>query len=379
MTVESVSVVIHRNGGLFSRAYLALCASLLAFSATAQEAGAGPQPSQQLSQQQIAELKAKANSGDALSQFKLGHAYQRGTGVPKNDELAYKWLRKAAEQGNADAEDSLGTLYRLGEGVALDKGEAVRWYRKAAHGGSANGMFNLGTCYFNGDGVNEDELTAYVWFVLGQNAGSPLADAAAKRSAATASKGDTADAYQRISEMYEKGDELPKDDAQALRWLQKAAKESPAAKVALATHWLNGPEPAKHYSGALELCKAAAAIDYAPALNCLGEIYRKGLGVNRNLAEAVKWYQKAAPFNAEASHALGQIYAVGEGTKADRPEAFMMFFQAGLLGMKTSLQEAVALWEQMDASEQRKTAGKLRDRRFDPDKVIAFLKARQTS
>jgi TPR repeat protein len=231
--------------------------------------------------------------------------------------------------------------------------------------------------------VGEDESRAYVWFLLGQDSGNALADDAAKRSAATLS-GETADAYQRISEMYEKGDELPKDDAQALRWLRKAADRGPRAKVVLAMRYLNGPEAAQHYSEAFELCKSAAAeveaarVVYSPAVNCIAGIYRRGLGINKNPAEAIRWYQKAAPHNAQAAHELAGMYAIGDGTKLDRPEAFIMFFQAALLGMKDARQEALAVWQQMDTGEQRKPANKMRERRLDPAKVIAALQ-KQTS
>jgi hypothetical protein len=56
----------------------------------------------------------------------------------------------------------------------------------------------------------------------------------------------------------------------------------------------------------------------------------------------------------------------------------MMFFQAALFGMKDARQEALAVWQQMDTGEQRKTADKMRERRLDPAKVIAALQ-KQTS
>ena len=325
-----------------------------------------------LTSAEVARLTAQADAGDAKAQTALGHAYQTGDGVPQNAETAVKWYRKAAEQGDATAENNLGIMYRTGEGVSRDKEEAVKWYAKSAKHGNSQAMFNLGASYYNGDGVGENEFTAYAWFLLAQDAGNPVADDAAKRSAATASKKDTADTYLQISEMYEKGDELPKDDAQALRWLRRAAKEDSRAKVVLAVHLLRGTEAPQHRAEAFELCKAAAT-DYPPGMECVGEMYRKGLGTDKNPSEAVKWYQKAAPNNAQAAHELAQMYAAGEGTKANRPEAFMMFFHAAELGSKGALQDALVVWQQMGNEEQRKTADKLRERNLDPTKVIAAL------
>jgi TPR repeat protein len=239
-------------GGLCVCIILVLCPLHFAIASTAQTADSispNVQPAQQepatvqpLSTRQIAELRAQAESGDALAEMKLGQAYQNGDGVSKNDEVAFKWLRKAAEQGNAAAEDDVGTMYRLGQGVARDKVEAFHWYEKAAHHGSAKGMFNLGTCHYNGDGVGSNEYTAYNWFLLAQDRGYAVAEEAAKRSAATMSKKETADAYIQIAEMYSKGEELPKDDAQSLLWMRKAADIDPSGKVRLAVHFLTGPE-----------------------------------------------------------------------------------------------------------------------------------------
>ena len=80
----------------------------------------------------FAEMKAKAESGDAESQFQLGRCYDKGEGVPRDLVEAAKWYRKAAVQGLARAQDNLGLCYDLGEGVAQDHAEAAKWFRKAA-------------------------------------------------------------------------------------------------------------------------------------------------------------------------------------------------------------------------------------------------------
>lgn len=265
-----------------------------------------PQPTSQahitVSPQQIAELTAKATAGDAIAQLRLGEAYRKGDGLRKNEELAYQWVRKAAEQGNAAAENDLGTMYRLGEGVSLNKEEAVRWYQKSARHGSAEGMFNLGTCHYNGDGVGSNEYTAYVWFLLAQEAGDAVADDAVKRSAATMTKNDNGDVYVKIAEMYDKGEEIPRNDARRLQWLRKAADLSPAGKVLLAGQLIK--DSSSNYPEAMELCKAAAG-NYPPAQRCVGYLYRNGLGVTKDPGEDVKWYRKAARVDQKSALELG--------------------------------------------------------------------------
>jgi TPR repeat protein len=78
----------------------------------------------------FAEIKIKAEKGDAKAQFNLGICYYRGEGVTKDAAEAVKWYREAAEQGYAQAQNGLGFCYGNGLGVRGYYGEApvrVRW------------------------------------------------------------------------------------------------------------------------------------------------------------------------------------------------------------------------------------------------------------
>lgn len=84
-----------------------------------------------------------AERGNANAEYNLGLIYQRGNGVPKDDQEAVKWFRKAADQGLVEAEFTLGWIYHdgtYGEGteVAQDYSEAFKWLRKAAGQGDAH-------------------------------------------------------------------------------------------------------------------------------------------------------------------------------------------------------------------------------------------------
>jgi S1-C subfamily serine protease len=81
-----------------------------------------------LQSKEVAELRAKADKGDAEAQFNLGLMYANGRGVTKDEAEAVKWYRKAADQGLADAQVNLGTMYWLGNGVVKDELEAYKWF-----------------------------------------------------------------------------------------------------------------------------------------------------------------------------------------------------------------------------------------------------------
>ena len=107
-----------------------------------------------------------AEQGDARAQFNLGVMFANGQGVPKDEQQAVVWYRKAAEQGNARAQNNLGIVYSSGQGVPKDEQQAVVWYRKAAEQGDTTAQFNLGVMYVDGQGVAKDEQQAYFWWLL---------------------------------------------------------------------------------------------------------------------------------------------------------------------------------------------------------------------
>ena len=76
--------------------------------------------------------------------------------------------------------------------------------------------------------------------------------------------------------------------------------------------------------------KAATSKDeykgHAPAQFHLGDMYRRGQGVDRDYAKAVEWYQKAADQKyAPAQYNLGIMYGYGHGVGQDYTEAARLY------------------------------------------------------
>jgi len=63
-------------------------------------------------------------------------------------------------------------MYDDGRGVPKDEQQAVVWYRKAAEQGDALAQNNLGVMYYNGQGVPKDEQSAYFWSLLASAQGN---------------------------------------------------------------------------------------------------------------------------------------------------------------------------------------------------------------
>ena len=66
----------------------------------------------------------------------------------------------------------------------------------------------------------------------------------------------------------------------------------------------------------------------------LGTMYANGEGVQKNAAEAIKWYRRAAEQGvAEASFNLGVIYGTGDGVPENDAEAFKWYRRAAEGGL----------------------------------------------
>ena len=68
----------------------------------------------------------QANGGDAVSQYKLGRAYETGDGVEKNLAIAREWYQKSADNGYKNAEVKLRLLPVQQDTVATQQAEAPK-------------------------------------------------------------------------------------------------------------------------------------------------------------------------------------------------------------------------------------------------------------
>jgi hypothetical protein len=152
-----------------------------------------------------------AKAGDSTAQMNLGEAYELGTSVAIDLELAAYWYRqsadngfefakerleylrgtpeqwyelgkayynrgadyynhavywyeKSARKGNTDAMLRLAYMYAYALGLKKDYAEAVRWEREAADENNRVAQYNLGVFYENGWGVRQSLHKARLWY-----------------------------------------------------------------------------------------------------------------------------------------------------------------------------------------------------------------------
>ena len=80
--------------------------------------------------------------------------------------------------------------------------------------------------------------------------------------------------------------------------------------------------------------KALAEQGYAIGQNNLGMMYAKGLGVEKDFNEALKWYRKSAEQgDARGQYNLGEIYRKGQGVEKDYVSAYAWYNIVAANGM----------------------------------------------
>jgi hypothetical protein len=110
-----------------------------------------------------------AQGGDATAQFNLGVMYDQGQGVPRDDQQALYWYRKAADQDFVEAQFNIGIMYAIGQGMPKDFKQAADWYRKAAIQGYVEASRALANLYLFGQGVPRSETKSKYWNQVAAN------------------------------------------------------------------------------------------------------------------------------------------------------------------------------------------------------------------
>ncbi|MCR6645659.1 MAG: hypothetical protein NVV62_14660 [Terricaulis sp.] len=123
-------------------------------------------------------LRAAADRGLVMAQYRMAKLYERGEGVTADLAAARQWTERAAAGGNRRAMHDLGVYFARGEGAPLDEAAAFRWFRQAAELGVADSQYNLGVLYQQGRGVTANPSEALFWFSVAARQGDQ--DAAAR-------------------------------------------------------------------------------------------------------------------------------------------------------------------------------------------------------
>jgi len=250
-------------------------------------------------------LQRIAEQGNANAQFTLGQKYEQGDGVPKNDQQAIKWYRKAAEQDDCDAQFSLARLYEEGtKTIPQSYQQAITWYKKAAEQGDPEAMQRIAHVYEKMD----DAQNAIYWYEQ------------IRYERRITRNLDEATAQHHLGNLYEHGQVVAKDYAQAIHWYQKAAANKHFdSHFSLSELYATSEGVTQNTQQAKEwLHKAVAVAEDGWDFRKIGDA-SKAL---HDYPNAILCYEKAAEENDVDSHlSLSQLYATDEGVTQNTQQA----------------------------------------------------------
>jgi len=116
-----------------------------------------------------------------------------------------------------------------------------------------------------------------------------------------------------------------------------SAAGDPLAIFEIGNRYAEGKGVKADMAEAARWYEKAAELGFAPAQYRVGNMFEKGIGVTQDLSVARKWYEQAADAgNATAMHNLAVLYAMGADGRADNEAAAKWFVQAAEYGVKDS-------------------------------------------
>ena len=121
-------------------------------------------------EQEVAEMRQRAERGDAEAMHTLGIWYRDGLkSLPQSDKKAFRWLKLGADRLHPGALTDCAVAYASGQGVFSDQARALVLLGQASIFGSEHACYLLGWAFRDGHfGVARDLVEASRWFDMMQ-------------------------------------------------------------------------------------------------------------------------------------------------------------------------------------------------------------------
>ncbi|KAF9105339.1 hypothetical protein BGX29_000203 [Mortierella sp. GBA35] len=220
----------------------------------------------------------------------VGHMYENGRGVPKNESVALEWYNKTIKDGDTDGFCSYAKGYLFPEVSAHQR------FSRSHSNGISRQPFKVTVPPWS-----------MGWLLKAADQGRP-------------------DAQYELGSMYYQGHDVDQDYFDALKWFIMTANHDHADKSAI----LLRPRCCQDYFDALKWLLEAAYQDHVSALRAVGLMYYDGTGVTQDYCNPKEWYLKvAAQGHASAQRELAKIYYSGLGVPRNHLTAFEWFFKTG--------------------------------------------------
>ena len=108
------------------------------------------------------------------AQFSVAEAYSKGRGTKKDISKSLELHRKLAENGFGKSQYHIAYAYFEGEGLEKNDKKAFEWFAKGAENGNVLCQYYTGYCYQNGVGTKADKAKAMTWYKRAAEQGHTL-------------------------------------------------------------------------------------------------------------------------------------------------------------------------------------------------------------
>lgn len=231
-----------------------------------------------------------------------------GEGITKNAEQAVKWYRLAAGKGSHNAEWKLAECYREGIGTPINYDQALFWYGRASEKGHARAFKSLVS-----DSIPESTFIAYM---KGMKVYYAKDFDEALKQFKIVDKAKVIDGRIMTAAILANSSYSGRNIKKGIKLFKEAAKMSPQAMYLLGTLYEAGVGVDKNMDEAVGLITKSADSDYAEAECALADMYFEGRGVDQNYEKAVELYEKAyaqGQLTENAAKRYASCYADGKG------------------------------------------------------------------
>lgn len=195
--------------------------------------------------------------------------------------------------------------------------------RTEAQAGNATAQRNLAKLYDDGNGVAQDRAQAAEWY---------------QRAAAGGSR----EAQERLGYLYREGLGVRRDERQSATFFRQAAEGGQVrAQLEYGVALEDGKGVNRDQAQAAQWYEKASSGGSPQAARRLGRLYERGSGVSKDEAAAAKWYRVGGDRgDAEAQYFLGRLYKDGKGVPKSAEQALVWFQKAAAQGHRDAANEA---------------------------------------
>lgn len=271
-----------------------------------------------------------ALQGDAEGMYYTGMMYLTGRYVGKDTKNGLKWINKVAETTEKDADVWIGSIYQYPEFGVFDTKKAIEYYNKAIKKGNPKGYGYLGEMYLFGEGAKKDVTKAKEYFLKGAKLGDiiSMTNLYNEYKSGTFGKVDNEEAYKwckkgvelkqpwaliEYGKLYATGEKVPLNKELARKYFIEASKIDDYyiinSLIYCAITYDDYATNKESALAALGYYKKAANLGHPMSMIYVGIFYKNGFGVDKDLDEMHKWFEKA--FNTKNREAIQYLIEQG--------------------------------------------------------------------